>query len=66
VLPKLIEIIVELGAQATVTVEDIENEKQQRIAVDSGATLLQGYQLGRPATVSVWRELATVVASVTA
>lgn len=64
VLPKLIEIIVELGAQAIV--EGIENETQQRIAVDSGATLLQGYQLGRPATASVWRELATVVASVTA
>lgn len=61
VLPKLIEIVNELGAQAIV--EGIENETQHRIALDSGATLLQGYQLGRPAAASTWRDQAAAQAA---
>lgn len=53
-LPKLIEIVQELGARAVV--EGIETETQYQIALDSGATLLQGYLLGRPAPASEWRE----------
>lgn len=60
VLPKLIEIVTELGAQPIV--EGVENETQQRIALDSGATLLQGYQLGRPAAASSWRDAALTAA----
>jgi len=52
VLPKLVEIAHELGAQAIV--EGIENETQHQIALDAGAPLLQGYQLGRPAYASEW------------
>lgn len=47
VLPKLVEIIHELGA--TVVCEGIEDEEQHRIAVDTGADLLQGYHYARPA-----------------
>lgn len=47
VLAKLIEIAQELGAQAIV--EGIENATQHQIALDAGATLLQGFHLGRPA-----------------
>ncbi|OAJ70942.1 diguanylate phosphodiesterase [Methylobacillus sp. MM3] len=53
-LPKLIEIIQELGARPVV--EGIENELQHKIALDSGGTLVQGYFLGRPATASIWRQ----------
>jgi EAL domain-containing protein (putative c-di-GMP-specific phosphodiesterase class I) len=53
-LPKLIEIIQELGARAVV--EGIENEIQHKIALDSGGTLLQGYFLGRPAAASAWHQ----------
>lgn len=53
-LPKLIEIIQELGARAVV--EGIENELQHKIALDSGGTLLQGYFLGRPAAASTWHQ----------
>jgi EAL domain-containing protein (putative c-di-GMP-specific phosphodiesterase class I) len=53
-LPKLIEIIQELGARAVV--EGIENEIQHKIALDSGGTLLQGYFLGRPAAASAWQQ----------
>lgn len=56
VLPKLVEIIAELGAQAVV--EGIETETQYQIALDSGAPLLQGYFLGKPATATAWREAA--------
>lgn len=52
VLPKLVEIVSELGAQAVV--EGIENEVQYKIALDSGAPLLQGYFLGKPAPASEW------------
>ncbi|HEY3326605.1 MAG TPA: EAL domain-containing protein [Novimethylophilus sp.] len=56
ILPKLIEIISELDAQAVV--EGIENDTQYQIALDAGAPLLQGYFLGRPASASAWRDLA--------
>lgn len=52
VLPKLIEIAHELGAQAIV--EGIENETQYQIALDAGAPLLQGFHLGRPAPQKDW------------
>ncbi|MCE9633606.1 MAG: EAL domain-containing protein [Methylophilales bacterium] len=54
ILPKLIEIIHELDAQAIV--EGIENEIQLNIAIDSGAKLLQGFLIGKPAPASVWRK----------
>ena len=47
VLPKLVEIIHELGA--TVVCEGIENEDQHLSAVDAGADFLQGYYYARPA-----------------
>lgn len=47
VLPKLVDIIHELGA--TVVCEGIEDEEQHRIAVDAGTDLLQGYYYARPA-----------------
>lgn len=53
-LPKLVELIQALDAQAII--EGIENEIQLNIAIDSGAKLLQGYQLGKPAPASVWRK----------
>lgn len=53
-LPKLIEIIQELGARPVI--EGIENETQHQIALDAGGTLLQGYLLGRPSSASVWRQ----------
>jgi len=53
-LPKLIEIIHELGARAVV--EGIENEAQYKVALDAGATLLQGYLLGKPAAASEWQQ----------
>lgn len=54
VLPKLIEIAEELGAQ--VIIEGIENETQRKLALDAGATLLQGYFLGRPAAATEWNK----------
>jgi EAL domain-containing protein (putative c-di-GMP-specific phosphodiesterase class I) len=54
VLPKLIEIIQQLGSQAIV--EGIENETRYQIALDAGATLLQGYHLGKPASVREWKK----------
>jgi EAL domain-containing protein (putative c-di-GMP-specific phosphodiesterase class I) len=46
VLPKLVEIIHELGA--TVVCEGIEDEEQHNIALDAGTDLLQGYYYARP------------------
>ncbi|MGZ0078809.1 EAL domain-containing protein [Methylomonas sp. YC3] len=54
VLPKLIEIIQALGAQAII--EGIENEVQLDIALDAGGKLLQGYFLGRPAAAGYWQK----------
>ena len=45
-LPKLIEIVKELGAHSII--EGIENATQYQIALDSGASLLQGFYLGEP------------------
>lgn len=55
VLPKLVEIIHELGALAVC--EGIENQLQNDLALDAGADLLQGYFYARPAA-QVWREAA--------
>lgn len=52
VLPKLIEIVQALGAQAII--EGIENAVQLDIALDAGARLLQGYHLARPALAQDW------------
>lgn len=52
-LPNLIELIDALGAQTII--EGIENEIQLDIAIDSGARLLQGYYLGRPAPAKQWQ-----------
>lgn len=46
VLPKIIEIVHDLGAR--VVCEGIEDEVHERVAVDSGADFLQGYLYGRP------------------
>jgi EAL domain-containing protein (putative c-di-GMP-specific phosphodiesterase class I) len=46
ILPKLIEIIHDLGAQ--VACEGIETRDQHALARDSGADLLQGYYYARP------------------
>jgi len=46
-LPGLIKIIRDLGAQPVIT--GIENQAQLEIAVEAGSTLLQGYFLGKPA-----------------
>ncbi|HQR50531.1 MAG TPA: EAL domain-containing protein, partial [Methylophilaceae bacterium] len=52
VLTKLVEIVQAVGAQAII--QGIESETQHRIALDAGATLLQGYDLGRPASSAEW------------
>jgi EAL domain-containing protein (putative c-di-GMP-specific phosphodiesterase class I) len=49
VLPKIIEIVHDLGA--LVVCEGIEDDVHARVAVDSGADFLQGYLFGRPAAV---------------
>jgi len=51
ILPKLIEIIHDLGAR--VVCEGIENRQQHRLAIDAGADLLQGYYYARPAPVLI-------------
>jgi len=53
-LPNLIELIHALSAQPIV--EGIENEIQLDIALESGATLLQGYYLGRPEAAKQWQQ----------
>jgi len=45
-LPKLVDIIHELGAQ--VVCEGIENQQQHDLAVSSGADMLQGYRYALP------------------
>jgi len=47
ILPKLIEIIHDLGA--TVVCEGIETLEQHSLAVDAGADLVQGFYYARPA-----------------
>lgn len=46
ILPKIVEIIHDIGALAIC--EGIEDEAQHRIATDSGTDLVQGYFYGRP------------------
>jgi EAL domain-containing protein (putative c-di-GMP-specific phosphodiesterase class I) len=46
VLPKIIEIVHDLGAQ--VVCEGIEDAEQERVVLGSGADFLQGYLYGRP------------------
>jgi EAL domain-containing protein (putative c-di-GMP-specific phosphodiesterase class I) len=49
VLPKIIEIVHDLGAQ--VVCEGIEDAEQESVVVASGADFLQGYLYGRPQAV---------------
>lgn len=53
ILPKLIEVV--HGLEAEAVIEGIENSIQYQIALDSGANFLQGYHLGRPERVSFWQ-----------
>jgi len=52
ILPKLVEIIRELGA--AVVVEGVETETQLQLAQHAGVHLIQGYLLGRPAAAYEW------------
>lgn len=49
ILPRLVEIIHSLGAQAVC--EGIETAEQHQLAADAGADLVQGYHYARPAPV---------------
>ncbi|HRN88824.1 EAL domain-containing protein [Hyphomicrobium sp.] len=51
VLPKIVEILHDLGAR--VVCEGIEDEQHAKIARESGADFLQGYLFGRPAAAVV-------------
>lgn len=62
VLPKLVDIIHELGA--TVVCEGIEDDEQHAMAVDAGTDLLQGYYYARPAPLIDTRFAPPVVAGV--
>lgn len=53
-LPKLIELVQALDAQAII--EGVENSTQYTIAKDSGATLVQGFHLGQPSPANTWRK----------
>lgn len=52
VLAKLIELIREIGA--TPIVQGVETELQKQIALDAGASLLQGFHLGKPESAAYW------------
>lgn len=52
ILPKLVEIIRELGEE--VVIEGVETEAQLQLARNAGAHLVQGYFLGRPAAAHEW------------
>lgn len=58
ILPKLVEIIRELGAE--VVVEGIETTSQLELARHAGANLVQGYLIGRPAAAHAWDEPQSV------
>jgi len=61
VLPKLIDIVHDLGGIAIV--EGVETESQLELAKDSGASLAQGYWLGHPKGALAWDdEKASLVA----
>lgn len=55
VLTKLIEAVEGIGAKAIV--QGIENETQRQIALDAGASRLQGYLIGRPDSLSAWQSI---------
>ncbi len=57
ILPMLVEIIRELGAE--VVVEGIETQSQLELARHAGVNLVQGYLLGRPAAAQQWVEEAS-------
>ncbi|MEI7612246.1 MAG: EAL domain-containing protein [Betaproteobacteria bacterium] len=59
ILPKLVEIIHDLGAQ--VVCEGIETHEQHALVLDSGADLLQGYYYARP-TAEVLPQAAQLMA----
>lgn len=48
ILPRLVDIIRDLGAQPVI--EGIETQIQLDMAIEAGSTLLQGYFLGKPVT----------------
>ena len=52
ILPKLVEIIRDLGAE--VVIEGVETETQLQLARHAGVHLVQGYLLGRPAVAHEW------------
>lgn len=52
ILPKLVEIIRDLGAE--VIVEGVETNEQLELARYAGVHLIQGYLLGRPAAAETW------------
>lgn len=52
ILPKLVEIIRDLGAE--VIIEGVETQEQFDLARHAGVCLLQGYFLGRPAPAESW------------
>ncbi|RFC32605.1 MAG: EAL domain, c-di-GMP-specific phosphodiesterase class I (or its enzymatically inactive variant) [Candidatus Nitrotoga sp. MKT] len=54
ILPKLVEIINELGAE--VIIEGIETQSQLELAQHAGVQLVQGYFLGRPAPALSWEQ----------
>lgn len=56
ILPKLVEIVRALEAEPIVV--GIENPVQHDIAIQAGATLLQGYHYGQPVSALTWRHLA--------
>jgi EAL domain-containing protein (putative c-di-GMP-specific phosphodiesterase class I) len=53
ILPKLVEIMCELGAE--VIVEGVETQAQLEIATHAGVHLIQGYHTGRPAPATHWQ-----------
>lgn len=56
ILPKLVEIIRELGAE--VVVEGVETQAQLDLARNAGVYLVQGYLQGRPTGIADVRELS--------
>lgn len=56
ILPKLVEIIRDLGAE--VVIEGIETQAHLDLARHAGVHLMQGYLLGRPAGITAWSPAA--------
>ncbi|HXU92333.1 MAG TPA: EAL domain-containing protein [Gallionella sp.] len=56
ILPKLVEIIRDLGAE--VVIEGIETQAHLDLARHAGVHLMQGYLLGRPAGITAWAPAA--------